>query len=223
MTPNLPAIQYSVIITALFAVVICGVVLTVNPDSRNERVECLTIEAVNPYQHTSQAGHIINTGLFSYWLYKLIPDYRVLALMFWAVILWSVRNNTNWLLLILFMILALRTAVYQHEEVYFGMPLVYFAGIVSNKYLKGILTGISLTVRPVYIAYLLPYFKSERVWVSAWITGIICFIGGVLTFGISFVDYNNFTSIFRGGTEINYTFWFLDYALFILLPIIWET
>lgn len=224
MIPNTPNIPIKQIILAVFAILIFATIFTVNPNVRNERVECLSLPG-NPYEYTPQSGHIVNTGLISYLMFWAVGDYRILAFCFWLIILWSVRNVDNWLLFGLFMVLAYRTAVYQHEEVYFGLPFVYIGLISNHQIVKGIANGIALTVRPIYLAYMLPYLvptgKTLYVWAIGIMTAGLFYMSFLFMFGGSFVEYNNITSIFRGGAKINYSLWFLDYALLILLPIIW--
>lgn len=221
MIPTLPEINMKRIVYAVFALVILVTVVATNPDKRNERVECLSLPG-NPYAHTPASGHIINTGLLSFALIKIIPDYKILALIFWAVIFAiTYKHIDNWLLLLLFIVIAFRTASYQHEEVYFGLPLVYMGMYCKNKWLKGIAIGLSMTVRPVYFAYLLPFIKDYKVWITGCVVCVVCYFTALFTYGESFIYFNNLTSIFRGGAEINYSLWFLDYALLILLPLIW--
>lgn len=226
MIANFPQIDFKKIVYALFGVLVIVLALTVHPDTRNERVECLSLTG-NPYEHTPESGHIINTGLVSFAMFHVINDYRVLAVMFWVIMfLITYRHINNWVLLSLFMILVLRTVVYQHEEIYFGLPFVYLGMFSKNQIIKGIATGISMTVRPVYLAFLLPYLipnkKNYYVWGAGILTCGLCYMAGLFVYGESFLLYNNITSIFRGGAEINYTMFFLDYALLILIPIIWS-
>lgn len=221
----LPQIDFKKIVYILFGIAVIYLALTVNPDVRNERVECLSLTG-NPYLNTPQSGHIVNTGLVSYAMFYLAGDYRVLSVLFWAVLLViTFRHIDNWLLLGLFMILALRTVVYQHEEVYFGLPFVYAGMYCKNQVARGVAYGISLTVRPVYLAYLLPYLVPNKNTLYIWAIGImtagLAYMIGLFVYD-DFIFYNNITSLFRGGLKINYSLWFLDYALLILLPIIWR-
>ncbi len=225
MIANFPQIDYRRIVCILFRVAVIYLALTVNPDARNERVECLTLTG-NPYETTPQSGHIVNTGLVSYAMFYVAGDYRILSVLFWAVILIiTFRHIDSWLLLSLFMLFAFRSVVYQHEEVYFGLPFVYAGMYCKNQIVRGVAYGISLTVRPVYLAFLLPYLIPNKNTLYIWAIGImtagLCYFTGLLVYD-NFIFYNNITSLFRGGLEINYSLFFLDYALLILLPIIWN-
>lgn len=120
----------------------------------------------------------------------------------------------------MFGLIALRCAGYQHEEAYFGMPLVYLSYTSENKWIKGISMGLAMTVRPVYAAYSLPYIKNNYAWVISYVVLMICYFIALFTMP-HFIHYNPITNLFNGGADINYAFWFLDYALFIILPLMW--
>jgi len=215
MIPHLKILQTLFLITLFLG--ITYITLTTTPEARNERVECLSL---NGYGEHPQSGAVINTGIVSFWIYRLIPYYPLLALTFWAFIFWSVRNTDSWLLLVMFAILALRTANYQHEEVYAGLPFIYLALTSRNEILKGICSGIALTVRPIYIFYHLGFVRKPVVWVAGILTAGVIYTVALFTFP-EFHIYNPITNLLNGGTEINYSLWFLDYALLILIPIMW--
>lgn len=215
------------VVFIVFGLGIIFTVLFTNPDMRNERVECLKLMySGNPYAQVPQSGHVVNTGLLSYAVYYLLPNYRMLAILFWVVIFGvTYRHINNWLLLGLFAFFVFRTALYQHEEVYWGLPLIYVGLFCRNNIIKGIASGLSLTVRPVYVAYILhnliPRLNSGLVWSISMVIACVCYMAGLWVFGGDFFYLNNLTSVFRGGATINYSLWFLDYALLILLPMIW--
>jgi hypothetical protein len=217
LIPPFPHISLKRLTLSMLFIAVCYLVITANPDIRNERVECLSL---NNYSETPVSGHTINTGLISLWLYKVFPYYKILALLFWAGVFYSIRNCDNWLLIGAFTLIALRCAHYQHEEAYFGMPLVYMSYMSNNKWIKGISMGLAMTIRPVYLAFMLPYYKNEWVWGIS--TGIfaIAYLTAIFTMDY-FITYNPILNLFRGGMEINYAFWFLDYMLFIILPLMW--
>ena len=188
----------------------------------------------NPYEKTYRDFHP-DTGMLSIILAKVF-DYKWIIFIMWIIILSISFNKVKWniidiILILLIAFISIREMYYMHDELYIGLPFVYFSYKSENRIIAGLFMALAFTIRPFYIIFALPYAKSEMKWATSFMAFLFLFVlfnyfainkESIQTYNYILNNFNNnVMGTFKGEGVPGYKLWLLDYILLVLFPILW--